>query len=277
MKIQQIKIALFAALLANTFFMASCNRVKNNDTKNDNDTEMSKDNSMAEFSYNDAMNIADEASNVNSGDNLGNYKTASNCATVTKDTTTNPRTITVDFGASNCLCNDGRYRRGKVLVTYTGKYRDAGSVHTIGFDNYFVNDNQILGSKTVTNMGLNASNQSYFSIVVNGKIIKANTTDSIVWSSNRTRTWIQGEATQTWTDDIYEITGSGSGQNKNGSFTMNIIQPLVKDLSCKWFKSGKVELQPAGKLLRTIDYGNGNCDNTATVLINGNTYTIVLN
>ncbi|MBK8145321.1 MAG: hypothetical protein IPK62_10190 [Bacteroidetes bacterium] len=277
MKIQQIKIALFAALLANVFFMVSCNRIKTKDNNNDNDTEMSKDNSMAEFSYNDAMNIADEASNVNSGDNLGNYKTASNCATVTKDTTTNPRTITVDFGASNCLCNDGRYRRGKVLVTYTGKYRDAGSVHTIGFDNYFVNDNQILGSKTVTNMGLNASNQSYFNIVVNGKIIKANTTDSIMWSSNRTRTWIQGEATQTWTDDIYEITGNGSGQNKNGSFTMSIIQPLVRDLSCKWFKSGKVELQPAGKLLRTIDYGNGNCDNTATVLINGNTYSIVLN
>ena len=237
MKIQQIKIALFAALLANVFFMVSCNRIKTKDNNNDNDTEMSKDNSMAEFSYNDAMNIADEASNVNSGDNLGNYKTASNCATVTKDTTTNPRTITVDFGASNCLCNDGRYRRGKVLVTYTGKYRDAGSVHTIGFDNYFVNDNQILGSKTVTNMGLNASNQSYFNIVVNGKIIKANTTDSIMWSSNRTRTWIQGEATQTWTDDIYEITGNGSGQNKNGSFTMSIIQPLVRDLSCKWLKA----------------------------------------
>ncbi len=275
MKIQSIKIALFAALFANTVLMISCNREKGN--SKDNDTEMSKDNSLAEFTYNDALNIADEASNVNSGDNLGNYKTASNCATVTKDTTANPRTITVDFGPTNCLCNDGRYRRGKVLVTYTGKYRDAGSVHTIGFDNYFVNDNKIMGSKTVTNMGFNASNQSYFSVVVNGKIIKANTTDSIVWSSNRTRTWIQGESTPTWTDDIYEITGNGSGQNKNGSFTMNIIQPLVKDLSCTWFTSGKVELQPSGKLLRTIDYGNGSCDNSATVLINGNTYTITLN
>jgi hypothetical protein len=274
MKYHSIKSVLFATLLATSIFTISCNR--NRDKNQDNETEMSNDNALAEFSYNDALNIADEASNLNTGDNLGSYKTASNCATVTHDTTTTPRTITIDFGPTNCMCNDGRDRRGKILVSYTGKYKIAGSVHTIGFDNYFVNDNQIMGTKTVTNMGLNASNQSYFSIVVAGKIIKSNLTDSIVWNSNRTRTWIQGENTQTWTDDIYEITGNGSGQNKNGNFTMNIILPLVKELGCKWFTAGKMELQPAGKLLRTIDFGNGNCDNTATVLINGNTYTITL-
>lgn len=273
MKIPQIRIAMLAILLATTLFTVSCNR-KGKDT--DNDTEMSSDNALAEFSYNDALNIADEASTLNTGDNLGSYKTASNCATVTHDTTTTPRTITVDFGATNCLCNDGRNRRGVILVSYTGKYKDAGSTHTISFNNYYVNDNHIMGSKTVTNMGLNASNQSYFNISVTGKIIKANTTDSIMWNSTRTRTWIQGEATQPWADDVYEITGSGSGQNKNGAFTMTIIQPLVKELGCQWITSGKVELQPAGKLLRTIDFGNGGCDNTATVLINGNTYTITL-
>ncbi len=276
MKVPPIKTAMFAALLATTLSTVSCNRLRDRDKNNDNDTEMSSDNALAEVSYNDALNIADEASTLNTGDNLASYKTASNCATVTHDTTTTPRTITIDFGAANCLCNDGRNRRGKILVSYTGKYRDVGSTHTITFDNYFVNDNQILGSKTVTNMGLNASNQSYFSIVVAGKIIKANTTDSIIWNSNRTRTWTQGEATPAWSDDVYEITGSGNGQNKNGSYTVNIIQPLVKEIGCKWMTSGKTELQPAGKYLRTIDFGNGNCDNSATVLINGNTYTITL-
>ena len=274
MKIKQVKIALFATLLATTFFTVSCNRNRNTDK--DNDTEMSGDNALAEFSFNDVNNIADEASNLNTGDNLGSYKTASSCATITHDTTTTPRTITIDFGPTNCLCNDGRNRRGKILVSYTGKYRDAGSMHSISFDNYFINDNQILGTKTVNNMGLNGNNQSYFNITVNGKIIKAGTNDSLTWNSNRVRTWIQGEATQTWTDDVYEITGNGSGTNKNGNYTMTIIQPLVRELGCKWFTSGKLEFQPAGKLLRTIDFGNGNCDNSATVLINGNTYTITL-
>ena len=276
MKFLNLKTVTMTLVVATSLFFFACNRNKDKNNKSDNDTEMSSDNALAENSYNDALNIADEASTLNTGDNLGSYKTTSNCATITHDTMTNPKTIVIDFGNTNCLCNDGRYRKGKILVSYTGKYKIAGSTHTITFDNYFINNNQIMGSKTVSNMGLNANNQSYFSISVAGKIIKANMTDSIVWNSNRTRTWTQGEATQTWTDDVYEITGSGNGSNSHGSYTMNIVQPLVKALACDWISSGKVELQPSGKLLRTIDYGNGNCDNNATVLINGNTYNITL-
>lgn len=274
MKYPQIKIAFYAMCIAGSLFLLSCN--KNGKNTKDTDTEMASDNALAEFSYNDALNIADDASTKNTGEGLGNYKTTSNCATITHDTVSNPRTITIDFGATNCLCSDGRNRRGKVLVSYTGKYRDAGHVHTISFDNYFINDNNVLGTKTVTNMGLNAANQSFFNITVNGLIIKAVTMDSVTWNSTRTRTWIQGEATQSWLDDVYEITGSGSGQNSKGSYTMTVIEPLVKEIACQWITSGKVELQPSGKLLRTIDFGNGACDNSATVLINGNTYTITL-
>jgi hypothetical protein len=276
MRITQFKITLFAAILASTLLTVSCNRNRDKNKSNDNDTEMTSDNALAEFSYNDALNIADEASGLQTGDNLGSYKTTSNCATVTHDTTTNPKTITIDFGATNCLCNDGRNRRGKILVSYTGKYKDPGSVRNISFDQYFINDNQILGTKTVTNMGLNASSQTYFTITVAGKIVKGGSNDSLTWNSNRTRTWIQGEATQTWTDDVYEITGNGSGVNKNGNYTMTIIQPLVREIGCKWFTAGTLEFQPTGKLLRTINFGNGSCDNDATVLINGVTYNITL-
>lgn len=276
MKIKQVKISLFALIVAGTLMSTSCNRNRHQDNNSDNDTEMSNDNALAEFSYNDALNIADEASALQTGDNLGSYKTTSNCATVTHDTSTNPRTIVIDFGATNCLCNDGRNRRGKILVSYTGKYKDAGSVRNISFDQYFINDNQILGTKTVTNMGLNASNQTYFTITVAGKMIKAGSNDSLTWNCNRTRTWIQGEATQTWTDDQYEITGYGSGVNKNGNYTMVIVQPLVREIGCKWFTAGTLDFQPAGKLLRTIDFGNGTCDNTALVLINGVSHTITL-
>ena len=30
------------------------------------------------------------------------------------------RTLTIDFGSTNCLCPDGRYRRGKIVVVFTG-------------------------------------------------------------------------------------------------------------------------------------------------------------
>jgi hypothetical protein len=275
MKQQTWRLGLFALALTGSMYLISCNRnVKNTDK----DTEAASDNSLGEFIYDDVNNIADDASGKKTGDNLGNYKTASNCATVTHDTLSSPKLITVDFGTTNCLCNDGRYRRGKVLVSYTGKYKDSGSVRTITFDNYYVNNNKVLGSRTVSNMGHNANNQTYFNIAVNGLIIKANTLDSVIWNSNRVRTWIQGEGTPTWADDVYEITGSGNGQRANGNtWTMNIIQPLVRDLSCNWISAGTMELQPTGKALRTIDFGNGSCDNEATVTINGNVYTITMN
>jgi len=275
MKYTNFKLGLVAIALTSSLMFSSCRRDKNNNT--DNDTEMASDNSISEFAYNDVGNIVDDASDKKTGDNLGNYKTSSNCATVTHDTVSNPKTITIDFGPTNCLCNDGRYRKGQILVSYTGKYRDSGSVHTITFNNYYINNNHVMGSKQVSNMGKNASNQSYFNINVNGLIIKASN-DSVLWTASRVRTWIQGESTQTWGDDIYEITGNGSGQRANGNtWTMNIIQPLVKDLSCNWISEGKIELQPTGKALRTIDFGNGSCDNQATVTINGNVYNITLN
>jgi hypothetical protein len=44
----------------------------------------------------------------------------------------------------------------------------------------------------------------------------------------------------------------------------------------KHFTQGVLEHTPSGKAMRTIDYGNGACDDQATVTINGNTYTITL-
>lgn len=272
MKYTTVKLGLLALTLSTAILFTACNR---RDKDRDNDTELASDNAFSESTFNDVLTMTDEASEKNTGDNLGSFKTTSNCATVTHDTISTPHTITIDFGPVNCLCNDGRYRRGKVLVSYSGHYRDSGSVHTITFDGYHVNDRHIMGSKTVTNMGHNSSGQSYFSIAVNGLIIKP-TGDSVTWNSNRTRTWVQGESTMPKMDDVYEITGTASGTKGSNSYTMTIIQPLVKALACDWISKGKMEIQPSGKPLRTIDFGNGTCDDQATVLIAGTLYNITL-
>lgn len=267
------------AILMIAFVMSitSCNRVSNNNNNSkDNDTETAGDYAMGENFYQDVQNIADDASSKQTGDNLGEYKTASNCATVTHDTLSNPKLIIIDFGPTNCLCNDNRYRRGKILVSYLGKYRDAGSVHTITFDGYYINNHQILGSKTVTNNGKNNLNQSYFTVQVNGMIVKSPSGDTISWNSLRTRTWLQGEATPQWFDDVYSITGNGSGNNKNGAYTIDIVTPLMRSLDCKWIKQGIIHFQPTGKALRIIDFGNGICDDDATVTVNNNTFNIKL-
>lgn len=263
---------LYLALIPLILF--SCRR----DREKDSDWSAATDNALAESMFNELKNIADEAYSGN----MTIYRAPQDtlvfgCATIIRDTSSSPRQITIDFGTTNCQCNDGKNRRGKVIVTYNGMYRDSGTVITHTPDNYFVNDNQLTGSKVVTNQGRNGAGNLWYSISVNGTVIKANNGGTITWTSNRTREWIAGESTWIWTDDVYIINGTASGTRSNGeSFTAQIIIPLRVQLSCRYIVTGSIEVNPQNHATRTIDYGNGTCDNQATVTINGNTYNVLL-
>jgi hypothetical protein len=245
----------------------------------DKDTTPASDNAMAERFFNEIKTIADQAYSGT----LSLYKSTQDtlvfgCATVIRDTLATPKTITVDFGATNCLCNDNKTRRGKIIITYTGMYRDSGTVITHIPQNYFVNDNQITGQKIVTNKGRNNNGNLWYEISVNGTIIKANNGGTVSWNSTRQRVWISGENTLfNWLDDEYLITGSANGTQANGNtFVITITSPLKVKLNCWNIVSGAIKISPQGKSDRLIDYGSGTCDNQATVTINGNTYNITL-
>lgn len=268
---------IFIAFLGLGILASSC---KKDETDPTNDTSYASDDVFAESIFDDVSNIGDEAyemgsSNLKSGD--GDKIFLSPCATVTLDTTVSPRVLTIDFGEENCLCNDGRYRRGKILISFTGRYKKPGSVITTGFDNYFVNDNQVDGTKVVTNMGKNDDNQPYFSVIVTGVIYLKNDGGTISWNATKTRTWIEGYFTKFIRDDVYLIEGEAEGIRPSGlTWEREIINPLRKELNCKWIVSGTIELRPQDKPVRLLDYGDGSCDNVATVIIDGVTYTITL-
>jgi hypothetical protein len=208
----------------------------------------------------------------------GTPSVLSGCASVTHDTVSTPHKLTIDFGTSNCLCADGNYRRGQIIVTYTGKYRDANHQHDITFSNYFVNDNQVTGTKTVTRVADDAAGHPVYNISINGQIILANGGGTISASSTRTRTWVNGYNTAMWNDDEYDITGNGTVTRASGkTFTYTVTTPLHVALNCRWIESGVVEITPQGGATRTLDYGNGTCDAQANFTVNGKTYSISLN
>lgn len=281
-KKQSIFLA-FIALCVIAFSFTACKK----DSKGDTDTQPAQDNSQAEGTYNDANTMVDAAANMGTS---FSFRTATNtdvareenifggCTTVTVDTVNTTRTITIDFGTSNCLCADLRYRRGKIVATWTGKYRESGTVVNISFVDYFVNDNQVKGTHKTTNMGLNNAGNLVYKIEVNGSIVKANNGGTITWVSTRQREWVAGASTPlNILDDTYSITGSASGTTASGdSYTLTITQPLVRKMSCNWFESGKIDVTPTGRMTRTLDYGSTGCDNKATVTIGGNTYNVTL-
>lgn len=260
------------------FALAAC-RLKKDDNTTAEDTGYATDHAMLEKNFSDVQSIADEAGTAGS---LSTFRTGpatlgGPCATITNDTVSVPHVLTVDFGAANCLCQDGNYRRGQIIISYNGHYRDSGYTHAISFNNYFVNDNQLTGTKTVTNMGHNSSGQPYYNINVNGGIVLANNSGTISWTSSRTRTWVAGYNTTQWQDDVYNITGNASVTRANGNTcSMNITSPLVIALDCHWIEQGTVQITPQSGNVRTLDYGGGACDALATYTVNGHTYNITL-
>jgi hypothetical protein len=250
------------------------------------DITAAQDNTMAESNYNDATNMVDASYalganfsfRTETGQNVARIEDVTGgCATVTVDTASSTRKITIDFGATDCTCPDARKRRGKIIATWTGSYRTAGTVITISFENYFVNNNQIMGTHKTTNQGLNNAGNLVYKIEVSGTIVKANG-GTITWNSTRYREWTAGANTpMNPFDDAYSITGSASGTTAAGSsYTINITQALVRKMSCAFFESGKIELTPTGGTTWTLDYGNTGCDANASVSVLGLTYNIVL-
>ncbi len=266
----------FVAITLSAFiFMVSCNKKKTDPAPvtTTEDTGYATDHAMTEQSFDDVQSISDRAALVPSGGSL-NFKMSS-CATVVHA----GDSIVVNFGTVNCLCADGRYRRGKIIIHYSGgAYADSGSTHTITFNNYFQNDNQITGTKTVTNMGHNSSGQPYFNITVAGSVIRSTgVTITAAWT--RVRTWTAGYTTLgDLSDDTYSITGSGTITRPAGTVTVTISAPLIVALGCHWIEAGSVVYTLPSGLTRTLNYGTTPaCDDNATVTLpSGATIAITL-
>ena len=200
------------------------------------------------------------------------------CATRTYDA--DSRTLVIDFGRVNCLCPDGRYRRGIIRIVFTGSDRRRHSGAIVTRESYFVNDNQHTATRIFNDLG----NGSFSVSVPSASIIRANNGGTHSWTANRVHTRTAGFGTPQISDDEYSITGTASGTNRRGQgYTATIGQPLVKRFvtGCfRHFASGTVNIVNTRGNTLLLNYdpaGTGACDNIASVTINGRrTKTITL-
>lgn len=178
-----------------------------------------------------------------------------------------PKKVEIDFGPG-CPDIDGRVRKGIIRAEFSNHWSTAGASVTINFLNFFVDNVNFEGKIQMTNNG----NYSYTTIVDDGKITSSSPSFVIHYESNQTTRWISGFSTDSIaSDDIYEVSGNATGVNRKGqSYSTVIMLPLRKEMICKWIVKGQVELIPEGKDSRSINFGDGACDNKASVTINGN-------
>jgi len=237
-------------------------------------TQATQDHLFAEQTFNDVGRIVKEGFVAN-----GQSKACPNY-TLMNVNASDIDTLIINFGTTNCLHNT-KLRKGKLIITYTGKYRDSCAVMTTTFDNYYVNNNLVQGKRIVTNRGRNNKGNMWFTIEVNNASIGTNN-GTINWNANRTREWVSGSATYyDISDDQYKITGAANGIGvNNNNFSMEITDTLNIDLGCLpscVIKSGEAKIIPNGYADRIINYGDSLCDCNFDITINGNTYPIVIN
>jgi hypothetical protein len=291
MKTNLLKNMLIAAMvLSMSVFFTSCE----DDTANPEESfDTVVDESYTADVYDELEDIGDEAmsfAETNDGKDMamatdakngwGNYNRLSPCATVTKVFLNDTIKITIDFGDTNCLCNDGRERRGKIYINHYGYYWDGDVEIEYSFDNYFVDDNQLTGIRNVHRYR-NENQYRQSDIIVNGEIILADEAGTISWYAEHTRIVTAGSDTREKYDDVIEITGFSNGTMANGStFAAEITTPLVKtnQAGCfRWPVSGVREITINETTLISINYGDGTCDNLAEITKDGVTTTIELN
>jgi len=181
---------------------------------------------------------------------------------VSPDDSTFPKTVTVDYG-EGCICRDGKFRKGAIVFYFTGPIRRPGSVLTITLRNYFVNRMHIEGVKTIKNLTENGVH-AYSTLVLNGKVTWPNGR-GFSYEGSKKVTQVRGSETRTIRDDVYSIEGRNKTVYANGiTVNKNTETPLIKPVACPWIVKGVLKIKINDRVVY-IDFGNGDCDNKATL------------
>ncbi|MCW5906461.1 MAG: hypothetical protein KIS94_01260 [Chitinophagales bacterium] len=217
--------------------------------------------------------------------NLDSYKTESansilSCAVVVHDTTEIPYKVSADFG-SGCTLEDGSVVTGKITATYNNKkFTEPGSHATANLDSFYVNGDKIVGTVDIINNGMNGNNNLVFGIVITGGKLVYGSDGRFIKQDVHWELEFMRNDPETSDDDVLSVTGNSNGvTSDNFAYNEAITIPLTASrhpLCVREFVKGTTLIQISGQSDITLDYGDGTCDEFATVTQEGISETITL-
>ncbi len=181
-----------------------------------------------------------------------------------------PKKITIQF--INWQIGQGPIKNGFVFIVLNGPIDRPGTSRVVTTQDFTVGGNLVEGTKTVARI-----DQTNWQITLAGGKITFEDGTFATRNMTRNRKWVAGTLTPffIW-DDEFEITGNTNGTRRNGaSYTATITKPILVKMACKWFVSGTKEMVSNNNTV-ILDYGDGECDNIATVTVNGETREITI-
>jgi len=186
--------------------------------------------------------------------------------------------MTVDFG-TGCTDSKGNIRSGKLFFAYNKWRFQPGSTIVTTTDNYWINGVKLEGTRTLTNINSDTDDASvarkFNAVLENGKATYA---DNKVATRESDITWQWTHSTN-GADDFLTIlaTSEASGSTRDGSaYDVSVYESLIYKRNCGIAVSGIKKYVLENKEI-TIDYGNGTCDKSVVVTVNGTSRSFTVN
>jgi hypothetical protein len=209
------------------------------------------------------------------------------CRVITYEPSKNvyPHKKIVDFG-SGCTGTEGITRKGKKIITFYAN-PDSASAGTMfsktTYSNYYEDDINVTG---IVQSYIEATADPGPKVIknVSNKGLLASNGDSKTFTATNYWKQIEGANTATHQDDMFQITGSAQGNETLDGATaiqwtskIDDLNAVIKPADCFWRIKGSIDVSlhivtgGGSDFTEVLDYGNGDCDNKATLSINGGT------
>ncbi|HET9825402.1 MAG TPA: hypothetical protein VFP87_08710, partial [Chitinophagaceae bacterium] len=107
----------------------------------------------------------------------GRIDNVPSCLNVTiEHTTTNtfPIQIILDFGSTGCLANDGHWRKGKIIITYSNRLLYPGATATTAFQDFYIDSIHVENWTALRIANAGTQDKLQFQVDIDAKLTKPN-------------------------------------------------------------------------------------------------------
>lgn len=185
-----------------------------------------------------------------------------------------PKTITLDYGDSTLLRN-GTVLSGVIEIYISAAPNTDGFEKTVTYDNFGVDSVNISGEVSMTFTGDNETESIH--TISSSLTITLPDGSTIIREGEKVREWLSGLDTPLdQSDDTIQVTGYALVTTDTTSYKVEVTTPLIKVGDCRHFVSGIIDYSEDGVVFASVNYGDGTCDDVATLTKDGETIEIDL-
>ena len=263
-----MKNLLFFPIVVFVFLLSSCNEQGETSTDLAEEFDLQTE-ETADANFEDADDIVDAGASAQISEGARVTEDEILEGTIIIHDTEN-KIITIDYG-NGVEGPDGRVRSGKIIFTYNEIRWNPGAFREVTFENYMIDSVLVEGIRRLENTATSTEDVPQFTVTMTEGKLTFTDGSIITREVNKVRTWNRANNP---INDIVTVTGTANGTRRDGTlYSVEITEEMTYKRGCR---AGRVFIPVSGVKLVTseedialVDYGDGECDNVATISVNG--------